>query len=327
MNSFWSDKRALVTGATGLVGSWLVRALVEQKAQVVALVRDWDPQSELIRSGIIDQVHVVSGSLENYHDLDRAVNEYEIDSVFHLGAQTIVGTALRSPLPTFESNIRGSYNLLEVCRVHSALVKRVVIASSDKAYGESAVLPYTEDMPPLGRHPYDVSKSCADLLAQAYGQTYGLPVVVARCGNIYGGGDLTWSRIIPGTIRSLYFGQPPVIRSDGKFLRDYVYVKDAVKAYLVMAQALDQPQVKGQAFNFGPEQPRAVLEIVDALRRLMDKQDLKPVIQNQARGEIRDQSLSFEKARNILGWKPEYGLEEGLRETIDWYKRFLGGQP
>ncbi|MFZ5816091.1 MAG: GDP-mannose 4,6-dehydratase [Bacillota bacterium] len=323
MSAFWQEKRVLVTGATGLVGSWLVKALLERGAYVVGLVRDWDPQSELIRSGEIQRIAVVSGALEDYGAVERAINEHEIDTVFHLGAQTIVGTAYRSPLPTFEANIRGSYHLLEACRVHAKLIKRVIVASSDKAYGESAVLPYTEEMPPLGQHPYDVSKSCTDLLAQTYHHTYGLPVVVARCGNIYGGGDLNWSRIVPGTIRSLYQGQAPVLRSDGTFLRDYVYVKDAVAAYLTMAEALERQGVQGEAFNFGPEQPRSVLEIVNALRRLMGREDLEPVILNQARAEIRDQYLDSQKALRVLGWKPGYSLEEGLKETLAWYLAFF----
>src|SRR5262249_12749649 len=206
---------------------------------------DWDPQSELIRSGAIERCRVVSGRLESIDDVERALVEHEVETVFHLGAQTQVGTGYRSPHATFESNIRGSYTLFEACRPHAGSVGRIVVASSDKAYGESAVLPYTEDMPPRGRHPYDVSKSCTDLLASCYGHTYRLPIVVARCGNIYGSGDLNWSRLIPGTIRSALAGQAPVIRSDGQYRRDYVYVEDAVTAYLAMAEHIDRPEFKG----------------------------------------------------------------------------------
>ncbi|MBE9224568.1 GDP-mannose 4,6-dehydratase [Phormidium sp. LEGE 05292] len=319
----WQGCRVFVTGATGIVGSSLVKELLIKGAYVVALIHDGDPQSELYRSGTIQQVSVVNGSLEDFSVLERAINEHEIDTVFHLGAQTIVGAAYRSPLPTFEANIRGTYNLLEACRIHRDLVKRVVIASSDKAYGEIDVLPYTEDLPPLGRHPYDVSKSCTDLIAQSYYYTFGLPVVIARCGNIYGGGDLNWSRIIPGTIRSLFYGDRPIIRSDGTFTRDYVYVKDAVNAYMVMAEALEEKQIQGEAFNFGPKQPRTVLEIVDALRHLMGREDIEPLILNQAKAEIRDQYLSSQKAEQVLGWVPLYSLEKGLGETIKWYKQFL----
>ncbi len=320
----WADRRVFVTGATGLVGSWLTRALVEAGAYVVVLVRDWDPQSELIRSGTVGRVNVVSGALEDYGVLDRAINEHELDTVFHLGAQTIVGTALRSPLATFEANIRGTYNLLDVCRVHRTLVKSVVVASSDKAYGDSEMLPYTEDMPLQGRHPYDVSKSCADLIALAYAHTYDLNVVVARCGNIYGGGDLNWSRIIPGTIRSLLARQRPILRSDGTFIRDYVYVRDVVAAYLALAQQASLDGVRGEAFNFSPEHPLSVLDVTQTIQRLMGRQDLEPVILNQARSEIKDQYLDASKARARLGWAPHWSLEQGLAETIGWYTQFLG---
>ncbi|MBC7808765.1 MAG: GDP-mannose 4,6-dehydratase, partial [Akkermansiaceae bacterium] len=310
---YWNDKRVFVTGATGLVGSWLTRSLVDLGAYTVVLVRDQDPQSELFRSGTAKRVSVVTGGLEDYGALERAIVEHDVDTVFHLGAQTIVGTALRSPIPTFEANIRGTYNLLDACRVHQKMVRRVVVASSDKAYGDSEVLPYTEEMPPLGRHPYDVSKSCTDLLSHTYYHTYGLPITVARCGNIYGGGDLNWSRIIPGTIRSLRSGQRPVLRSDGTFKRDYVYVLDAVSAYLAMGEALDRPEVAGEAYNFGPEKPQSVLDIVTALQHLMKRDDLEPVILGTAKAEIKDQYLDSRKAEAQLNWRPRYTLEAGLR--------------
>lgn len=321
---FWKDKRVFITGATGIIGSWLTKALVERGAYVVTLVRDWDPQSDLISTGVINRVHVVSGALEDYATLERAINEQEVDTVFHLGAQAIVTIASRSPLPTFEANIRGSYNLLEACRVHGDMVKRIVVASSDKAYGDSDVLPYTEDMPPLGRYPYDVSKSCMDLLAQSYWHTYKLPVGIARCGNTYGGGDLNWSRIVPGTIRSIIENQAPIIRSDGTFVRDYVYVEDVVEAYLDLAKALDRLEIKGEAFNFSSESPMSVIEIVNAIRRMMGREDLEPVVLNEVRTEIKNQYLSSAKARKLLGWKPRYILEDGLRKTIAWYQEFLG---
>lgn len=323
MNGYWRDKRVFITGATGFVGSWLMKALVERDAYMVVLVHDWDPQSDLIRTGLINRSHVVNGALENYATLERAINEHEVNTVFHLGAQAIVTIANRSPLSTFEANIRGTYNLLEACRVHKDMVKRVVVASSDKAYGDSDVLPYTEDMPPLGHHPYDVSKSCTDLLAQAYWHTYQLPVGIARCGNIYGGGDLNWSRIVSGTIRSILENQAPVIRSDGTFVRDYIYVEDAVEAYINLAQALAQPQIHGEAFNFSSESHVSVIEIVNTIRRLMGREDLNPVILNGVRAEIKDQYLSSAKARKLLGWEARYTLEEGLRKTIQWYKKFF----
>lgn len=323
MTDYWTDKRVLVTGATGLVGSWVAKELIARGANVIAFVRDWDPQSELIRSGAINRTSVVNGALEDYSAVERAITEQEPDTVFHLGAQAVVGVGLRSPLLTFESNIRGTYHILEACRVHRALVKRLVVASSDKAYGESETLPYVEDMPPLGRHPYDVSKSCGDLLAHAYYHTYDLPLVVARCGNIYGGGDLNWSRIVPGTIRSLYFGERPVIRSNGLYTRDYIYIKDAVNAYLSMAEGLDRAEVHGQAFNFGPEKPLTVIEMVNAIRKAMGCEELEPIILNEARAEIRNQYLSFDKANKMLGWAPTYSLEAGLSETIEWYRDFF----
>jgi CDP-glucose 4,6-dehydratase len=323
LNQFWNHKNVLVTGATGLVGSWLVRSLLNAGARVVVLVRDADPQSELMRSQTILQTTVVNGGLEDFPTILRAINENEVDTVFHLGAQTIVGNALRSPLQTFESNIRGSYNLLEACRQLHPLVKRIIVASSDKAYGTSECLPYTEDTPLNGKHPYDVSKSCTDLIATTYSHTYNLPVVIARCGNIYGGGDLNWSRIIPGTIRSLLFDQPPVIRSNGLFVREYIYVQDAINAYLTLAQALDTNSIQGHGFNFGSDHPYSVREIVEAIMTGMGRYNVVPQYLNQAIAEIESQTLCFRKAKSILGWEPQYSLEDGLSETIKWYESYI----
>lgn len=324
---FWSGRSVLVTGATGLVGSWLVKDLLAARAKVVALVRDPDPQTELYRSGDYRATSIVHGHLEDFGSLERAINEYEVDTVFHLAAQPIVAVAHRNPLPTFEANIRGTYHLLEACRLHHTLVRRIVIASSDKAYGVSPTLPYTEDMPLQGQHPYEVSKSCADLIAQTYQQTYSLPVAIARCGNIYGGGDLNWSRIVPGTIRSFTHGERPIIRSDGSYLRDYIYVKDVSRAYLRLAERLDDARVIGQAFNFSPEKALTVLELVEALRRLMRCHHLSPDIQNTAQGEIHSQYLSSAKARQILDWQPQFTLEAGLTETVRWYQDYLQRPP
>ena len=318
-----SQRRVFVTGATGIVGSWLTRRLVEAGAYVVALVRDADPQSELFRSGTSQRVSVVTGSLEDYPSLERAINEHETDLVIHLGAQTIVGTALRSPLPTFEANIRGTYNLLEACRRMKGVVKAVVVASSDKAYGDSDILPYTEDMPPLGRHPYDVSKSCTDLLTHTYAHTYGLPAVIARCGNIYGGGDLNWSRIVPGTIYSAIRGQRPVLRSDGTFIRDYIFVEDVVDAYLALAEAVASGVGVGEAYNFSSESKVTALQMVEAVLRAMGSEDLTPEIRNTATAEIKHQYLDSTKAREQLGWKVNYTLDEGLRRTVAWYREFF----
>jgi len=320
----WVGRSVLVTGATGLVGAWLVPRLLSLGARVSLLVRDWDPESELIRSGTVSRCRVVSGRLEEAADLERALVEHEVDTVFHLGAQTIVGAALRSPLATFEANVRGTYNLLEACRRQPGLAKRIVVASSDKAYGSSSTLPYTEEMPLRGEHPYDVSKSCADLLARSYAVTYGLPVAVARCGNIYGGGDLNWSRIVPGTIRSVLRGERPVLRSDGTFVRDYLYVEDVVDAYLVLADAIDDERVKGEAFNFGPAQPLTVLAITKAILRVLSREDLEPIVLDEKLSEIHDQFLDGSKARSILGWAPHRNLEDGLASTIAWYRGHLG---
>lgn len=322
--AFWEGRRVLITGATGLIGSWLVKELHARAATVVAFVLDADPHSELVRSGDIARCHVVNGDLADFNALERAVNLHEVDTVFHLGAQTLVEVAHRWPLATFEANIRGTYHLMEVCRQHQGLVKRVVVASSDKAYGAKPDLPYREDMSLAGNHPYEVSKTCTDLIAQTYGHAYGMPVTIARFGNVYGGGDLNWSRIVPETIRALVEGRRPVLRSDGTFIRDYVYVKDVARAYLRMAERMDRPNVRGEAFNFSGEKPTSVLELVHAIRRLMDREDIEPDIRNTARGEIKDQYLSAAKARERLDWAPEYGLDAGLRETIDWYRGYLG---
>jgi len=326
MSRDWGGRRVLVTGATGMVGSWLTKELLARGAAVVTFVLDADPQSELLRSGDLQRTEVVNGCLESFADVERAVNTREVDTVFHLAAQPIVGAARRDPLGTFETNIRGTYHVLEACRRHSALVRRLVVASSDKAYGAQPQLPYVESMPLEGREPYEVSKSCADLLAQSYYHAYGLPVGILRCGNIYGGGDLNWNRIVPGTIRSFLQGERPVIRSDGRYIRDYLYVKDVVHACLAVADGLESPKVQGQAFNFSPQKRLTVLEIVGAIAAAMKTPaSLKPRILNNATGEIRDQYLSSAKARRLLRWRAAYTLDKGLAETIAWYRGFFGG--
>ena len=318
----WRDRPVFITGATGLVGSWLTKRLVDAGADVVCLVRDWIPQSEMVRSKAIERVKVVRGDLRDRDVLERALAEYEIDTVFHLGAQTIVGIANRNPLSTFESNVQGTWNLLESCR-RSPAVKAIVVASSDKAYGDQEQLPYSEDTPLEGRHPYDVSKSCADLISQAYGKTYRLPVAVTRCGNFYGGGDLNWNRIVPGTIRSILRQERPVIRSDGQFIRDYFYVEDGAAAYMLLAERLRQePGLSGACFNFSNEVQITVSELVGKILCKMTSK-LEPDIRNEASNEIRHQYLSAERARKALGWSPLFTLEQGLDRTIGWYKEFL----
>jgi CDP-glucose 4,6-dehydratase len=322
ITSAWRDRPVLVTGATGLLGAWLTRRLYESGAAVVCLVRDWVPQSELARTSLIEKLNVVRGELEDYALLERALGEYEVEVVFHLAAQTIVGIANGNPISTFESNVRGTWNLLEACR-RSAKVKAVVLASSDKAYGDQKTLPYSEEMPLQGRHPYDVSKSCADLIAQSYAHTYGLPVAITRCGNFYGGGDLNWNRVVPGTIRSVIRGERPVIRSDGQYVRDYFYIEDGAAAYMLLAERLmENPELRGQAFNFSNESQISVLDLVNLILRKMDSR-LDPEIQNQAFNEIRHQYLSAERARTMLQWRPHFSLEEGLDRTISWYREAL----
>jgi CDP-glucose 4,6-dehydratase len=320
--SFWLDRRTFVTGGTGLVGSWLVQRLVEAGADVICLVRDWVPQSELVRSHGIERVKVVRGDIRDRELLERILGEYEIDTVFHLAAQTIVTIANLNPISTFETNIGGTWNLLEACR-RSPRLKQIVIASSDKAYGDQEVLPYDENTPLQGQHPYDVSKSCADLIAHTYAVSHNLPVVITRCGNFYGGGDLNWNRIIPGTIRSVLRGQRPVIRSDGNYTRDYFFVEDGVAAYMLLAEKLAaMPELKGKAFNFSNESPITVLNLVKVILKSMAT-DLQPEIYNEANNEIRHQYLSASQARQALGWKPIFSLEQGLAKTIAWYKEFF----
>lgn len=323
VNDFWLDRPTFVTGATGLVGGWLTERLVNSGAEVVCLVRDWVPQSELIRAGLTERVKVIRGDVRDQALLERALGEYEIDTVIHLAAQTIVPIANRNPVSTFDTNIGGTWALLEACR-RSPAVKQIVFASSDKAYGAHEKLPYAEDAPLKGRHPYDVSKSCADLITQSYAATYGLPAVVTRCGNFYGGGDLNWNRLVPGTIRSAIRGQRPVIRSDGKYIRDYFYVEDGAAVYMLLAEALAKnPDLGGHAFNFSNEVQVTVLELVNRILAIMNS-DLEPDVRNEASHEIRHQYLSAAKAREHLNWRPLFALDEGLERTINWYRNFFG---
>ena len=321
-SGFWQDRPTLVTGATGLVGGWLVKSLVDAGADVVCLVRDWVPDCELVRSGTLDKVKIVRGDVVDQAMLERALGEYEIDTVIHLAAQTIVGIANRNPVSTFEANIQGTWCLLEACR-RSPKVKQIVIASSDKAYGDQDILPYDETTPLQGQHPYDVSKSCADLISYTYAKSYDLPVTITRCGNFYGGGDLNWNRIVPGTIRSVLRGQAPTIRSDGSFVRDYFYVEDGAAAYMLLAEQMAaNPNLKGEAFNFSNELQVTVLELTQKILDVMGS-DLKPDVRNEASNEIKHQYLSAAKARRMLDWEPLYTLDGALEKTIQWYTEFL----
>ncbi len=318
----WQDRPVLVTGATGLVGSWLTTRLLGANAEVVCLVRDWVPQSELVRSGVIERVKVVRGDVCDRDLLERTLGEYEIRTVFHLAAQTIVGVANRNPVSTFEANIGGTWSVLEACR-RSPAVAQILVASSDKAYGDQPALPYSESTPLQGRHPYDVSKSCADLIAGAYAHSYGLPVCITRCGNFYGGGDLNWNRIVPGTIRSVLRGERPILRSDGSYVRDYFYVEDGAAAYLHLAEKMaENPALAGQAFNFSNEIQLTVLELVRRILAAMGSR-LEPDVQGTANNEILHQYLSAEKARRMLNWRPEFDLDTALAATIGWYRDYL----
>lgn len=317
-DAFWRDRRVFVTGCTGLLGASLTQSLVDAGAHVVGLVRDRVHASELWNTSLDKRIDLVSGCVENYELLERSLAEYEIQTVFHLAAQTIVDIANRSPLSTFESNIKGTWCLLEAAR-RCGFHPHVVVASSDKAYGSHDVLPYTEDAPLVGRHPYDVSKSCTDLISLAYHHSFGAPVCVTRCGNLFGGGDLNWNRLIPGTIRSVHRGQQPVMRSDGTYIRDYFYVKDGAQAYMHLAQRMAADEsIWGEAFNFSNESQTTVIELVRMILNQMGS-SLEPIILNTAKNEIRHQYLSAEKARRVLDWRASYGLEAGLGETIAWY--------
>jgi CDP-glucose 4,6-dehydratase len=321
-NNFWGARPTFVTGATGLMGSWLVQRLVDQGADVVALVRDSARHTMVVENGLLNRVTTVQGGLEDFDLIRRSLSEYSIDTVFHLAAQPLVGVAKLDPVPTLETNIRGTWNVLEAARLCGA--PRVVIASSEKAYGDSRDLPYRETHPLQGRNPYDASKSCADLISTMYATTYGLPVCVIRCANLFGGGDLNFSRTIPGVIQATLRGERFVIRSDGKFVREFLYVKDAASAYLRAAEGLAaDPSLSGEAFNFGLGARFTILELTEIILKMLGRTDLEPIVQNQTGFELREQYLSSEKARTMLGWTPGYTFAEGLEETIDWYKNYL----
>jgi len=325
-DSLWHDRRTLVTGATGLLGGWLVEKLIDSGADVVCLVRDHAPRSRLMAEGHVNRVAVCTGDVTDQAALERVLGEYEVRTVFHLAAQTIVPIANRNPVSTFESNVAGTWSLLEACR-RSSLVSEIIVASSDKAYGAQPVLPYSEDMPLQGQAPYDVSKSCADLIASSYAHTYGLPVCVTRCGNLFGGGDLNFNRLVPGVIRDVLRGRAPLIRSDGRFVRDYVYVEDAAGAYMTVAEKLSrQRDLAGRAYNFSLQQPITVIEMVARITAAMGVA-CEPEILDEASDEIREQYLDSTRAREELGWRPAVGLDEGLRRTIAWYRAHLTVAP
>ena len=324
-NGFWIDRPVLVTGATGLLGSWLSRELLHRGARVIVIVRDEVPDAALVTSGDLERCVRVRGDVEDGRLLERVLVELEVDAVFHLAAQTIVEHAVRDPLGTFRANVAGTWELLDACR-RCARPARIVVASSDKAYGTQPVLPYTEDQPLDGRHPYDASKSCADLIATTYATTYDLPLAITRCGNLFGGGDLNFSRLVPGTIRHAVRGERPVLRSDGSPLRDYLHVDDAVDAYLAIAERLHEPDIRGEAWNVSCEQPQSVLEMTERVLAAAGRADLEPLVLNEARYEIPNQYLSAAKLRDRLGWTPAVGLDDGLARTVAWYRAHLGAR-
>lgn len=321
---FWQDRNVLITGATGLLGSWTTKYLLKLNASVVAIIRDWVPGSIIVQNELFNKINVVRGDICNQQLLERVLGEYEIETVLHLAAQTIVPIANRNPISTFETNIAGTWKLLEACR-RSPAVKQIVVASSDKAYGQVKKLPYVETTPLNGSFPYDVSKSCTDLITKCYANTWNTPAVITRCGNFFGGGDLNWNRIVPGTIRSVIRGESPVIRSNGTSLRDYIYIEDAVIFYLLLAEKLSSNlSLAGEAFNFSNEQPLSVQKIVDYILELMDT-NLKAKILNEADHEINHQYLDSSKARTMLNWNNAFTIKDGLTKTIDWYKQYLKG--
>src|SRR3989338_2710931 len=315
----WKSAKVLVTGADGFIGSHVAKALIEKNADVTTIVRDIKKTNNMGILDIKNKNNIVHGDLVNFKDCERAINEYDVELCFHIAAQAIVGPANRSPLSTFESNIKGTWNILETCRV-SKTIKGLIIASSDKAYGQQKKLPYTEDSPLNGYFPYDASKACAEIIARSYYMTYSLPLAITRNANTYGPADMNMSRIIPDVITSLLNGKQPIIRSDGTPERDYMYIKDAVSAYLALAENLHRKDVVGQAFNFGTGKPVKVIELYNKIIKLMGR-SIKPKILGEAKNEIDRQYLSIEKARRILKWQPKYGLSDGLKETIDWYKK------
>lgn len=320
--AFWAGRRVFITGCSGFLGSWTTKELNALGATTIGLVRDRSRRFGEDDPTIVPDF-IVEGALEEYEVVLRAINEHEADTVLHLGAQPIVGTALRNPRSTFEANIRGTWHVLDACRELGKQVKRIVVASSDKAYGEVDRLPYDETMPLNGRHPYDASKSCTDILAQTYHKTYGLPVCITRAGNFFGGRDLNFSRIVPGTVRWALNGERPVLRSDGTMVRDYIYVRDAVRAYLLLAERMDNSALHGHAFNFSAEQPLSVLALVEHILRVAGRPDLTPIVLGEATAEIPMQYLAAAKAREMLSWSPGWTTDEALRETVAWYKAWF----
>jgi CDP-glucose 4,6-dehydratase len=320
--AFWRDRPVLVTGGSGLLGGWLVRRLLNAGARLVCLLRGRPPHPQVVAPDSLARAKLVRGDIRNQGLLEQTLKENQIDTVFHAAAQAVVGVANREPVLTLETNVQGTWCLLEACR-RNAGVRQIVVSSSDKAYGEHADLPYREDMALIGLHPYEVSKACMDLIATSYGRSLALPVSVTRCGNFFGGGDMNWNRIVPGTVQAIYQGKRPVIRSDGQFIRDYLYADDGAAAHMHLARRLAEDRsLAGEAFNFSYEVRMTVVELVRKIAQLMEC-SLLPDIRNEASQEIRTQYLTSAKARERLDWKPLHSMDEALRETVTWYRNYL----
>lgn len=319
--NFWKNKNVLITGYEGFLGSNLTKSLIDKDARVCGLDIKAFQKQAILTKGDLSKIKKFKGSVENFNCLQKIIKENKIEIIFHLAAEALVGKCLENPLQAFSTNIKGTWNILEASR-NQDKIKAIVIASSDKAYGAASELPYKENSPLAGSHPYDVSKSCADLLAYTYFYTYNLPVCVTRCGNIFGPGDFNFSRIVPDTLRSILTGKMLLIRSDGKFTRDYIYVEDIVRGYLMLASVMQRKNLFGEAFNFSNESPISVLKLVKSIYRICAKEPNYKIL-NQARYEIKKQYLDAGKAKQVLGWEPKYSLEEGLRKSIDWYRKFF----
>lgn len=324
LNNFWKNKKILITGYEGFLGSHLTNALLKHGARIWGLDIRTHRKQTILSSKELNKINIIKGSVENYSLIYKIIKKNNIEFIFHLAAQSLVGPALKDPRKTFSTNIRGTWNILESCR-NSRKVKAIIIASSDKAYGIKSKLPYKEDSSLAGCHPYDVSKSCADLLSYTYFHTYGLSVCITRCGNIFGPGDFNFSRIIPDTIKSVIKNKTLLIRSNGKFTRDYIYIDDIVSGYIILAEKLQKLKLSGEAFNFSNEKPISVLELVRIIYKLVNKKQNYKIL-NQVKYEIKHQYLSSQKARRILSWEPQYTLDKGLKITIDWYKDYFNNK-
>jgi CDP-glucose 4,6-dehydratase len=315
---FWNQRRVLITGGAGFLGSWTAKLLADAGAVVVGISREPNRDCTFVRMGLGERARLVAADVGDRLSLQRVLADHAIEAVFHLAAQPIVGAAMKDPVGTFQTNIAGTWNLLEACR-GAGSVRRIVLASTDRVYGSSPQ-PWTEESALAARQPYDVSKIAAELIADSYAKAFRVPVAIARLSNFYGGGDLNFSRLVPGTIRSILAGQAPVIRSDGTFTRDYLYVEDVVRACALLAEKLENSALWGDSFNFSDQVSLSVLELTERILALMDRRDLRPVILNEAAGETRHCALSSAKARRELGWSPRFSVEEGLRKTIEWYR-------